>query len=52
MHLIDRLRERNFELLDTQASTEHLRHFGCVDISAGEYLVRLERAVGKRCVFD
>jgi leucyl/phenylalanyl-tRNA--protein transferase len=52
VHLVERLRQRNFELLDTQASTEHLRNFGCIDIPAGEYLTRLEKAVRKKCVFD
>src|SRR6266576_1668289 len=32
--LVDRLRERGFELLDSQATTPHLRQFGCVDIPA------------------
>ena len=51
VHLVQRLRERNFELLDSQASTEHLRRFGCVDIPAAEYLKRLDRAVKKTRVF-
>jgi leucyl/phenylalanyl-tRNA--protein transferase len=45
VHLVNRLRERRFELLDSQASTPHLRRFGCVDISAREYLVRLRKAL-------
>jgi leucyl/phenylalanyl-tRNA--protein transferase len=45
VHLVDRLRQRGFELLDTQATTEHLRRFGCVDMPAREYLKRLERAL-------
>src|SRR5262249_1572550 len=45
VHLVNRLRDRGFELLDSQASTPHLRSFGCIDISADEYLKRLERAV-------
>src|SRR4051812_4988014 len=32
MALIERLRSRNFELLDTQWSTPHLKHFGATEI--------------------
>jgi len=52
VHLVGRLREREFELLDTQASTQHLRRFGCVDISSTEYMSRLHRALKRRCEFD
>ena len=45
VHLVERLRERKFDLLDTQATTGHLRRFGCVDIPAREYLVRLKKAL-------
>ena len=51
VHLVDRLRERKFELLDTQASTDHLRRFGCIDISATEYLKRLRGALSKQREF-
>ena len=51
VHLVARLRERGFELLDSQATTPHLRQFGCVDISAGEYLKRLKRALMRKCEF-
>lgn len=52
VHLVGRLRERKFELLDTQATTSHLRRFGCVDIPAREYLVRLRRALQTVREFD
>ena len=52
VHLVQRLREREFELLDTQATTPHLRRFGCIDIPASEYLVRLQKALKRRCEFD
>lgn len=52
VHLVDRLRERGFELLDTQATTQHLRRFGCIDIPAGEYMKKLESAIVKDCEFD
>jgi leucyl/phenylalanyl-tRNA--protein transferase len=51
VHLVERLRDRGYELLDTQASTAHLRRFGCVDISGDEYLRRLQRAMRKACEF-
>ena len=51
VHLVDRLRERGYELLDTQASTAHLRRFGCVEISSDEYIRRLQRALRKDCRF-
>lgn len=50
--LVERLRERDFELLDTQATTDHLKRFGCVDVPADDYLKRLRRALVKTCQFD
>jgi leucyl/phenylalanyl-tRNA---protein transferase len=52
VHLVERLRERGFELLDTQATTQHLRKFGCIDIAASEYMTKLHSAVKRRCEFD
>jgi leucyl/phenylalanyl-tRNA--protein transferase len=52
VRLVERLRERGYELLDSQASTPHLRTFGCIDIPAGEYLKRLDRAIAKQATFD
>jgi leucyl/phenylalanyl-tRNA--protein transferase len=52
VHLVSRLRERKFELLDTQATTPHLRRFGCIDIRAREYLVRLRKALSLAREFD
>lgn len=49
--LVERLRERNYELLDTQAATTHLKRFGCVEIPAEDYLRQLKRAVIKRRSF-
>jgi leucyl/phenylalanyl-tRNA--protein transferase len=51
VHLVERLRDRGFELLDTQASTPHLRQFGCVDVPAREYLKLLKKALSRRCEF-
>jgi len=49
--LVERLNEREFELLDTQATTQHLRRFGAIDIPATEYLAALRRATSKNCEF-
>ncbi len=50
--LVKRLNEKGFELLDTQASTSHLKRFGCIEIPAGEYLERLDQALRKVAIFD
>lgn len=49
--LVDRLRERGYELLDSQASTEHLERFGCIEIPARQYMQRLSQALTKTCRF-
>lgn len=52
VHLVNRLRERDFKLLDTQATTPHLRRFGCIDIPARDYLVQLRAAITFERRFD
>ena len=37
VHLVTRLRERGFVLLDTQFTTEHLKRFGAIDIPRDDY---------------
>jgi leucyl/phenylalanyl-tRNA--protein transferase len=51
VHLVERLRARGYELLDTQATTPHLRRFGCIDVPAAQYMAMLERAMQKECSF-
>ncbi|MGH7179520.1 MAG: leucyl/phenylalanyl-tRNA--protein transferase [Tepidisphaeraceae bacterium] len=51
VHLVRRLQQRNYDLLDAQASTPHLVRFGCVEISAADYLQRLRGALSRRCAF-
>jgi leucyl/phenylalanyl-tRNA---protein transferase len=51
VHLVQRLRQTNFELLDTQAVTSHLRRFGCIEIPAADYLRRLKTAIVKERQF-
>lgn len=50
--LVERLRDRGYELLDTQWTTPHLRRFGAIEIPAAEYLQRLARALQRPCRFD
>jgi leucyl/phenylalanyl-tRNA--protein transferase len=50
-HLIERIRDRGFQLLDTQWSTPHLRQFGCEDIPRSRYMRLLERALTVHPVF-
>ncbi len=49
--LVERLKERNFELLDTQYITPHLVRFGAKEISREEYVRRLSSALRRDCSF-
>ncbi len=49
--LVDRLREREFTLLDTQWVTPHLKQFGAHEIPRSAYLIELESALRRRCTF-
>jgi leucyl/phenylalanyl-tRNA--protein transferase len=49
--LVERLRERQFLLLDTQWVTPHLARFGTITLPRAQYLNLLERALQKRCQF-
>jgi len=49
--LVNRLRERGYVLLDTQASTSHLTRFGCIEIPAKDYIRQLDIALQKKCEF-
>ncbi len=51
VHLVERLRERKYELLDAQAATSHLKRFGCVEISGADYFRRLKQALQRQCEF-
>jgi leucyl/phenylalanyl-tRNA---protein transferase len=51
-HLIGRLRERAFLVLDTQFMTEHLAGFGAFEIPAAAYDRLLARAIGLDRRFD
>ncbi|NKK65711.1 leucyl/phenylalanyl-tRNA--protein transferase [Rhizobium leguminosarum] len=45
VHLVDRLRERGFTLLDTQFTTEHLKTFGAIDVPKADYAAMLAAAM-------
>jgi leucyl/phenylalanyl-tRNA--protein transferase len=47
VHLVAKLIEGGFMLLDTQFITEHLMQFGTIEIPRDEYLARLKRAIAK-----
>jgi leucyl/phenylalanyl-tRNA--protein transferase len=45
VHLVDRLRQRKFQLLDTQFINEHIAQFGATEILRSTYLRILGEAV-------
>jgi leucyl/phenylalanyl-tRNA--protein transferase len=45
VHLVARLRERGFTLLDSQFANDHVLRLGAEEIPAEEYLRRLARAI-------
>ncbi|HEU5048215.1 MAG TPA: leucyl/phenylalanyl-tRNA--protein transferase [Rickettsiales bacterium] len=45
VHLVERLRERNFILLDTQYINDHLLQFGAVTVTKAHYMKRLAEAL-------
>jgi len=49
--LVNRLKERGYKLLDTQATTTHLIRFGAINIPATEYESRLREALAVKCTF-
>lgn len=48
VYLVEHLRVRGFELLDTQFTTSHLEQFGVIEIPREEYEDRLIRAIDKK----
>ena len=51
VHLVERLRERGYTLLDIQFMTPHLARFGAMEIPKSEYDARLKEALQHRCSF-
>jgi leucyl/phenylalanyl-tRNA--protein transferase len=49
--LVLRMRDKRYQLLDTQWSTPHLRNFGTVEIPRSNYLRLLRMALETECEF-
>jgi leucyl/phenylalanyl-tRNA--protein transferase len=47
VHLALRLKQRGFDLLDTQMTTDHTRSLGATEITRTQYLKRLKAAVSR-----
>jgi leucyl/phenylalanyl-tRNA--protein transferase len=45
VHLVERLKQKGFVLLDTQFTTEHLKTFGAIDVPKDEYEHMLSAAM-------
>ena len=52
VHLVERLKERGFVLLDTQFTTEHLKRFGAIDVPHEDYEELLAEALVGEAQFD
>ncbi|WP_457622643.1 leucyl/phenylalanyl-tRNA--protein transferase [Persephonella sp.] len=50
VHLVKRLKEWDFDMIDCQQSTEHLRRFGAEEISRKKFLDLLKESIKKRTV--
>ncbi|MDC0196111.1 leucyl/phenylalanyl-tRNA--protein transferase [Gammaproteobacteria bacterium] len=52
IHLIARLNEDKFTLLDTQFITDHLSSLGAIEITRSKYLLQLDRALSVNATFN
>ena len=52
INLIERLKDREFNLLDTQFLTDHLKSMGAIEIPQSEYLEKLKMALRSQGRFD
>jgi leucyl/phenylalanyl-tRNA--protein transferase len=52
VHLVNRLKERGFVLLDTQFTTEHLKRFGAIEVPNEDYENLLQEALIGEAVLD
>jgi leucyl/phenylalanyl-tRNA--protein transferase len=50
--LVERLKEREFILLDTQFTTDHLKAFGAIDIPRLKYEQLLQEALAGQAIFQ
>ncbi len=51
VHLVERLRQRGYALMDIQQLTRHTAQFGAIEIPRAEYLRRLAEALGACVTF-
>jgi leucyl/phenylalanyl-tRNA---protein transferase len=51
-HLVARLKQTGFVLLDTQFINDHLKQFGAIEIPQKNYLKLLQEALKKQAYFD
>lgn len=49
--LIEHLRNRGYELFDSQVLSPHTARLGAIEISRNDYLLRLKAALNKSCTF-
>jgi leucyl/phenylalanyl-tRNA--protein transferase len=45
VHLVERLNEAGYQLLDTQYVNDHLKQFGIIEITRDDYLEKLQYAL-------
>jgi leucyl/phenylalanyl-tRNA--protein transferase len=50
--LVNRLRERGYELLDSHTTSAHLLKFGAMEVPEHEYIRRLKHALTRECTFS
>jgi leucyl/phenylalanyl-tRNA---protein transferase len=50
-YLIENLKEKKYELLDTQFINDNVRRFGAIEIQRAEYIKMLKISLEKRCHF-
>jgi len=51
-HLLVRLREQGFDLLDTQFINDHVERLGAIEIPQADYFAILKKALTKKCNFE
>jgi leucyl/phenylalanyl-tRNA---protein transferase len=51
VHLVSHLIEKNFTLLDTQFTTDHLENFGAIEVPRRQYQKMLENALAQPAEF-
>jgi leucyl/phenylalanyl-tRNA--protein transferase len=51
-HLLVRLREQGFDLLDTQFINDHVERLGAIEIPQADYFFILKKALTKKCNFE